>query len=111
MKNFDFASPNQYGDWTQYAGFNRTTGEVEGMKAAQQGVAPPESLGDYMGQKLGSLSGMAGAVAPAMAQLGTGNVMGAMNTMKQARNPAQQTMPTQQPAPMMGYDYTHGLDY
>lgn len=110
MKNFDFASPNQYGDWTQYAGFNRTTGEVEGMRAPQQGVAPPENIGDYMNQRLGSASGMAGAVAPAMAQLGSGNVMGAVNTMKQARNPAQQTMPTQQPAPIMGYDYTHGLN-
>jgi len=53
---------------------------------------------------------MAGAVVPAMAQLGSGNVMGAVNTMKQARNPAQQTTTVQQPAPMMGYDYTHGLD-
>jgi hypothetical protein len=30
--------------------------------------------------------------------------------MKQARNPAQQTTTVQQPAPMMGYDYTHGLN-
>lgn len=110
MKNFDFANPAQYGDWAQYAGFNRTTGEIDGMQAPQQGVAPPENLGDYMNQRLGSASSMAGAVAPAMAQLGTGNVMGAANTMRQARNPAQPTTPTQQPAPIMGYDYTHGLD-
>ena len=110
MKNFDFASPAQYGDWAQYAGFNRNTGEIEGMKTPQQGVAPPENLGDYMNQRLGSVSSMAGAVAPAIAQLGAGNVMGAANTIRQARNPAQQTTPTQQPAPIMGYDYTHGLD-
>lgn len=110
MKNFDFASPAQYGDWAQYAGFNRTTGEVDGMKAHQQGVAPPENLGDYMSQKLGSVSGVAGAVAPAMGQLATGNMMGAANTMRQARNPAQQQPVAQQPAPMIGYDYTHGLD-
>lgn len=110
MKNFDFASPGQYGDWAQYAGFNRNTGEVEGMQAPQQGVAPPENLGDYMSQKIGSVSNMAGAIAPVMSQLGAGNVMGAVNTMKQARNPAQQTVSTQQSAPMMGYDYTHGLD-
>jgi hypothetical protein len=110
MKNFDFASPAQYGDWAQYAGFNRTTGEVDAMKAPQQGVAPPENLGDYMSQKLGSVSGVAGAVAPAMGQLATGNVMGAANTMRQARNPAQQQPVAQQPAPMIGYDYTHGLD-
>jgi len=53
---------------------------------------------------------MAGAVVPAMAQLGTGNVMGAVNTVRQARNPAQQIAPTQQPVPIMGYDYTHGLN-
>lgn len=112
MKNFDFASPSQFGDWAQYAGFNRTTGEIEGMKAPQQGVAPPENLGDYMNQRLGNASGMASAIAPAVAQLGTGNVMGAVNTMRQARNPAQQVAkPTEQQAtPMMGYDYTHGLD-
>lgn len=111
MKNFDFASPAQYGDWAQYAGFNRNTGEVDGMQAPQQGVAPPENLGDYMSQKLGSASNMAGAVVPAIGQLATGNVMGAANTMRQARNPAQQTTPTQQPAPITGYDYTHGLEF
>ena len=110
MKSFDFASPAQYGDWAQYAGFNRTTGEIEGMKAPQQGVAPPENLGDYLGQRMGSASGMAGAVAPAMAQLGSGNVMGAVNTVRQARNPAQQIAPMQQPVPITGYDYTHGLN-
>jgi len=111
MKNFDFASPAQYGDWAQYAGFNRTTGEVDGRQAPQQGVAPPENLGDYMSQRLGSASNMAGAVIPAMGQLATGNVMGAANTMRQARNPTQQTTPTQQPVPITGYDYTHGLEF
>jgi hypothetical protein len=112
MKSFDFSNPAQFSDWAQYAGFNRTTGEVEGMKAPQQGVAPPENLGDYMSQRLGSASSMAGAVAPAMGQLATGNVMGAVNTVREARNPAQQMQNpvAQQPAPMIGYDYTHGLD-
>jgi hypothetical protein len=110
MKNFDFASPSQYGDWAQYAGFNRTTGEVEGMQSPQQGIAPPGNLTEYVNQKLGSASSMAGAIAPAMAQLGTGNVMGAANTMKQARNPMQPSPVATQPAPIVGYDYTHGLD-
>jgi hypothetical protein len=110
MKNFDFASPAQYGDWAQYAGFNRVTGEIEGMQAPQQGVAPPQNIGDYMSQRLGPAQGMASAVAPVLGQLATGNVIGAANTMRQARNPAQQTTTVQQPAPMMGYDYTHGLN-
>jgi hypothetical protein len=111
MKNFDFASPAQYGDWAQYAGFNRITGEIEGMQPQQQGVAPPSSMSEYANQRLGSLGGMASAVVPAMAQMATGNVMGAANTMRQARNPAQaQAQPsTTQPAPMVGYDYSYGL--
>lgn len=101
MKNFDFASPSQYSDWAQYAGFNRTTGEVEGMQAPQKGVAPPENISDYMSQRF----------APVVGQLATGNVMGAANTMRQARNPAQATAPVSTVAPMLGYDYTHGLDF
>ena len=111
MKNFDFASPNQYGDWAQYAGFNRTTGEIEGMRPAEQAVPPPNNIGEYLNQRLAPVQGMASAIVPAMSQLQTGNVMGAANTIKQARNPAQQTVFTQQPAPMMGYDYTHGLEF
>lgn len=110
MKNFDFASPSQYSDWAQYAGFNRTTGEVEGMQAPQKGVAPPENIGDYMSQRFGSAQTAIGAIVPAMGQLATGNVIGAANTMRQARNPAQSTAPATTVAPMLGYDYTHGLD-
>lgn len=110
MKSFDFASPGQYSDWAQYAGFNRTTGEVEGMRPAEQGVAPPANLTEMLNKRLAPVQSVVGAVAPAMGQLASGDVMGAANTVKQARNPAQQTMPMQQPVPMVGYDYTHGLD-
>jgi hypothetical protein len=111
MKNFDFASPAQYGDWAQYAGFNRATGEIEGMQPQQQGVAPPSNMGEFTNQRFGSLGGMASAVVPAVAQMASGNVAGAASTMRQARNPAQaQPRPSAtQPAPMVGYDYTHGL--
>ena len=110
MKNFDFSSPSQYSDWAQYAGFNRNTGEIEGMRPLEQGVPPPGNLSEMLNQRLAPVQGVVGAVAPAMAQLGSGNVMGAVNTVKQARNPAQQSTPLQQPAPITGYDYTHGLD-
>lgn len=110
MKSFDFASPTQFGDWAQYAGFNRTTGEIEGMRPAEQGVAPPANLTEMLNKRLAPVQSVVGAVAPAMGQLAGGDVMGAANTVKQARNPAQQTMPMQQPVPMVGYDYTHGLD-
>lgn len=110
MKNFDFSSPSQYSDWAQYAGFNRNTGEIEGMRPVEQGVPPPGNLSEMLNQRLAPVQGVVGAVAPAIAQLGSGNVMGAVNTVKQARNPAQQSTPLQQPAPITGYDYTHGLD-
>lgn len=110
MKSFDFASPSQYGDWAQYAGFNRNTGEIEGMRPAEQGVAPPANLTEMVNNRLAPVQGVVGAIAPAVGQLVTGDVMGAASTIKQARNPAQQTMPMQQPAPMVGYDYTHGLN-
>lgn len=110
MKNFDFSSPSQYSDWAQYAGFNRNTGEIEGMRPVEQGVPPPGNLSEMLNQRLAPVQGVVGAVAPAMAQLGSGNVMGAVNAVKQARNPAQQSTPLQQPAPITGYDYTHGLD-
>jgi hypothetical protein len=110
MKSFDFASPSQYGDWAQYAGFNRNTGEIEGMRPVEQGVPPPSNLTDMLNNRLAPVQSVVGAVAPAMAQLATGNFVGAASTVRQAKNPTQQTVPTQQPAPIMGYDYTQGLD-
>jgi len=50
---------------------------------------------------------MMGAVAPAMAQLGQGNVMGAVGTMRSARNLSAPAAPQQIDN---SYDYTHGLD-
>jgi hypothetical protein len=110
-----FVNPAQFSNANYFSELNPAGGMTSVRDAMQgqqtQSVPPPENLGDYMSQKLAPVQGMVGAVAPAMAQLGTGNVMGAVNTMKQARNPAQQTTPMQQPAPITGYDYTHGLDY
>jgi hypothetical protein len=112
MKNFDFTNPAQYGDWANYAGFNRTTGEIDGTQAPQPGVAPPENLQDYISQRIAPIENMTNAVVPAMNKLGQGNVMGAVSTMKQARNPSQQitTASTPQMTPSMDYDYTHGLE-
>ena len=109
---FDFASPKTFGDWATYAGFDRTTGQIEPPAAPTQGVAPPQTMGEYAEQKFANVSNMMGAVAPAMAQLGQGNVMGAVGTMRGARNPAQ---PAAQPVAQQQqydntYDYTHGLD-
>lgn len=104
---FDFASPKTFGDWATYAGFDRVTGQIEPPTAAPQGVAPPQNFGELAQQKFSNVSNMMGAVAPAMAQLGQGNVMGAVGTMRSARSPVATTAPQQIDN---SYDYTHGLD-
>lgn len=110
-----FVNPAQFSNANYFSELNPSGGMTSVRDAIQgqqtQSVPPPENFGDYMNQKLGSVSNMAGAVAPAMSQLATGNVVGATNTMRQARNPAQQMTPTQQPVPITGYDYTHGLEF
>ena len=109
-----FVNPAQFSNANYFSELNPSGGMTSVRDAMQgqqtQSVPPPDNLGDYMSQKFAPVQNMANAVAPAMAQLGSGNVMGAVNTVKQARNPAQQSTPLQQPAPITGYDYTHGLD-
>lgn len=104
---FEFASPSNFGDWANYAGFNRATGEIEGM-ASKAGVAPPEDLQGYMNQRLGSAQSKVAAIAPAMQQAGQGNVTKAIGMM---RNPSQpQSAPTA-PAPVSNdYDYQSGIE-
>lgn len=110
---FEFASPGNFGDWANYAGFNRTTGEIEGM-SSKAGVAPPENLQDYMSQRLGSAQNKLSAIAPAMQQAGQGNVMKAIGTMRNASKtpmaPGAPTAPTA-PAPVSNdYDYESGIE-
>jgi hypothetical protein len=101
---FEFASPGSYGDWATYAGFNRTTGEIDGM-SSQAGVPPPQS----MDQRIESAQNKLSAIVPAMQQLGQGNVSKAAGMM---RNPSAPQAPTT-PAPLPvdnSYDYTHGIE-
>lgn len=105
--SFQFASPSQFGDWAQYAGLNRNTGEMEGFQSQQQGVKPPESLGQLVSQRISPVQNKMAAVAPAMQQAMQGNFVQAVGTMRSA----QQTQTPQTPAvELPGYDYTHGLD-
>lgn len=100
---FQFASPAQFGDWAQYAGLNRTTGEVEENRLAQA-VKPPENMSELVNQRLGRVA----AIAPAMQQLSQGNLVQAMGTMRQTAPKV--TQPTQATVQDIGYDYTHGLN-
>jgi hypothetical protein len=111
---FQFASPKNYGDWANYAGFNRTTGEIEGM-SSQAGIPPPESMQDYVNQKLGSAQNKLSAIAPAMQQLGQGNITKAAGMMRNPASPQGSVAPgapmTPAPLPVNNdYDYMHDLE-
>ena len=112
---FQFASPGNYGDWANYAGFNRATGEIEGM-SSQAGVPPPETMQDYMSQRLGAAQNKISAIAPAMQQLGQGNVTKAAGMI---RNPSPQgaavpgvpALPSLTAPPIDNkYDYEGGIE-
>ena len=87
------------------------SGFAENVAQGQQSqsVPPPENFNELMSQKFAPIQNKVGAIAPAMDQLSQGNVMKAVNTIRQPSNPNVQSGMTQ-PAPMVGYDYTHGLD-
>jgi hypothetical protein len=115
---FEFASPGVYGDWANYAGFNRRTGEIEGM-SSQAGVPPPENLQAYMNQRLGAAQNKLSAVAPAMQQLTQGNITKAAGMIRNPSpqgsvvpgSPALPALPALTPSPVNNdYDYTHGIE-
>lgn len=100
---FDFASPSQYGDWATYAGFNRTTGEIEPSRMAEA-VKPPENFGQFVDQRLSGIKNTASGIAPAFSQISQGNMMQGINTLR--------GVPIKQPAPVMldNHDYTKGIE-
>jgi hypothetical protein len=106
---FQFANPAQFGDWAQYAGLDRTTGEPVSQPAAQQGVAPPEDLKDYANQRLGSAQQKMAAIPGAFQQAAQGNITKAAGMIKGAGTQAIAQTPAAQ-TQSMGYDYTFGLD-
>ena len=91
---FEFASPKSYSDWTQYAGFDRTTGDF--------GIPPPpeEQKRLFAEGETPSWSGLAdkiiapiknayGQLSNAGTSLGQGDIPGAVKAL--------QTQPHQQP--------------
>lgn len=104
---FQFSSPAEYGDWAQYAGFNRRTGEME-PSPAMSGVKPPEDFQQYMSQRLAGAESRLAAVVPAMQQATQGNVFQAAQTIRNAK-PATATQAPMMPTMDTGYDYTFGL--
>jgi hypothetical protein len=117
---FQFSSPASYSDWANYAGFDRTTGEIGGAQASA-GVAPPASMQDYMGQRLGAVQNKLSAIAPAMAQAGQGNITQAIGMMRNPAAPKGPVAPGATNAPIgtpptptapvsNDYDYESGIE-
>ena len=109
--SFQFA-PSDAGDWTKYAGFNRTTGQMTWLDDTptmpQAGVAPPKNMSEYMDSKIAPVQQKLQAVIPAAMQLSQGNVMQAKQTLQGAKT--QPATPAAPAAPASGYDYTFGLE-
>lgn len=109
-----FVNPAQFSNANYITELNPSGGMASVRDVAQgqqsQSVPPPENFSELMSQKFAPIQNKIGAIAPAMDQLGQGNVMKAVNTIRQPSNPNVQSGMTQ-PAPMVGYDYTHGLDF
>ena len=103
--SFQFATPN-FGDWTQYAGMDRATGEIQGAQPSQ-GVPPPEDMQGYMDQRLSSTKDKLAAIPGAFQQASQGNFTKAAQMV---RGPAPIVGLPQMPVMNTGYDYTHGLD-
>jgi hypothetical protein len=103
--SFQFAPPD-YGDWAQYAGLDRKTGEIQGGQPSM-GVPPPEDMQGYMDQRLASTKDKLAAIPGAFQQASQGNFTKAVGML---RNPTQPTGQPQTSVFNMGYDYFHGLD-
>jgi hypothetical protein len=103
---FQFSSPAQFGDWAQYAGLDRTTGEMAAQPAPQQGIAPPENLQGYMDQRLAGAQQKMAAIPGAFQQASQGNITQAAGMIRGAGT---QPPVVQTPPPAVGYDYTFGL--
>jgi hypothetical protein len=116
INSFDFSSPSAYGDWANYAGFDRKTGEMTSSIPAE-GIKPPENFDELISQKADSLMKPLNAIAPAMAQFSQGNMMQGINTLRGIK-PKQPTatpaVPGSPTTPAVVdtsvHDYTYGID-
>jgi hypothetical protein len=80
-QNFQFASPSNYSDWANYAGFDRKTGEQQGY--APSGGVAPTNISDFMSQAIAPAQQKMDMLSGVAANIGQGNMTGAYNAMKQ----------------------------
>lgn len=110
---FGYGKPENFSDWARYAGLDRKTGMM--APSAPTGVAPPETFEDLANQQISNVktqtTNVGNMFSNVGAQLGQGNVMGAINATRGVPpNPAQPITPVQntQMAPV-NYDFTSRL--
>jgi hypothetical protein len=92
-----YGNPNQYADWTKYAGLDKNTGMM--------GIAPPDQ----------SSGNLADNLSGAASELQQGNLVNALRTFQYGKKPGIPPAPsiqpigTQQPEPS-AFQYTHQWD-
>jgi hypothetical protein len=79
-QNFQFASPSNYSDWANYAGFDRTTGEQKSY-APSEGIAPT-NISEFMDQAIAPVENKMQKMSGIATNIGQGNMSGAYQAIK-----------------------------
>ena len=108
---FEFASPKSYSDWTQYAGFDRTTGDFAIPPPAEEtkslfGKDETPSLSGLADKIIAPIKNAYGQLSNAGTSLGQGDIPGAVKALQKQPQPFQpiDTTPTE---PVFGTKF-HG---
>lgn len=81
---FQFASPSNYSDWANYAGFDRTTGEQSNYVP---GAVSPTNLSEFVNQAVAPAQQKMNMLTGVVSNLSQGNMMGAYNAYKPKTQP------------------------
>ena len=79
-QNFQFASPSNYSDWANYAGFDRTTGEQKSY-APSEGIAPT-NISEFMDQAIAPVENKMQKMSGIATNISQGNMSGAYQAIK-----------------------------
>jgi len=77
---FQFASPGNFSDWANYAGFDRVSGEQQGY--APTGGVAPTNISEFMSQAIAPAQEKMNMLSNVATNIGQGNMTGAYNAMK-----------------------------
>ena len=77
---FQFASPNTYSDWANYAGFDRTTGEQKSY--VPEGGVAPTNMSEFMNQAIAPVQQKMDKLNGVASNISQGNMSGAYQAFK-----------------------------